>query len=271
MRKRIVVFFQIENLKDPIASVRQGAALSLASAAKTFPSHQDQMISLIKTGLSGIKDQPEESLRYGDLSTGPAEFGVAKRARDNDAELHENKQMYSCGSLAPKMGRGGGGGGCTDAKFRKPSEPWECADGCVHLLAELLTALCPPPKSGGRLSGPPKEEGPSSTLHPLLAEVACACQMRHYASHPSFLETTMRRLPDAAKCLDKRTFKLYLEEFVEPAFYCCDLGDEAAAGGGASGSGRLAAAAAEQCLRFLSSHLGPNILRGRIEQVRMIQ
>jgi hypothetical protein len=35
-------------------------------------------------------------------------------------------QMYSCGSLAPKMGRGGG---CMDHKFRKPSEPWELADG----------------------------------------------------------------------------------------------------------------------------------------------
>jgi hypothetical protein len=34
--------------------------------------------------------------------------------------------MYSCGSLAPKMGRGGG---CMDHKFRKPPEPWELTDG----------------------------------------------------------------------------------------------------------------------------------------------
>ena len=46
--------------------------------------------------------------------------------------------MYSCGSLAPKMGkRRGGGGGCSDSKFQKPAEPWEFADGCVHLHAEL--------------------------------------------------------------------------------------------------------------------------------------
>ena len=44
--------------------------------------------------------------------------------------------MYSCGSLAPKMGRRGGGG-CSDSKFQKPAEPWEFADGCVHLHAEL--------------------------------------------------------------------------------------------------------------------------------------
>lgn len=34
--------------------------------------------------------------------------------------------MYSCGSLAPKMGRGGG---CSDHKFKKDPEPWEFADG----------------------------------------------------------------------------------------------------------------------------------------------
>ena len=43
-------------------------------------------------------------------------------------------QMYSCGSLAPKMGRGGG---CMDHKFCKPSEPWELADGYV------VAVVCP--------------------------------------------------------------------------------------------------------------------------------
>ena len=43
--------------------------------------------------------------------------------------------MYSCGSLAPKMGKGGGG--CSDSKFQKKAEPWEFADGCAHLHAEL--------------------------------------------------------------------------------------------------------------------------------------
>ena len=40
-------------------------------------------------------------------------------------------QMYSCGSLAPKMGRGGGKdkGGCMHSTFRRPAEPWEKADG----------------------------------------------------------------------------------------------------------------------------------------------
>ena len=62
--------------------------------------------------------------------TGPATYGVVKKMRDNDMELHTDRQMYSCGSLAPKMGRGGrDAGGCMDHKFRKEPEPWELADG----------------------------------------------------------------------------------------------------------------------------------------------
>ena len=64
--------------------------------------------------------------------------------------------------------------------------------------------------------------------------------------------------------MDKRAFKAHLEDFVEPAFYCCNMATDESAG---IGSGRLAAAAAEQCLTFLAQYLGPNILRGRVEQV----
>ncbi len=52
------------NLKDPISSVRQGAALSLATVTKTFPERRlEATAALVKEGLKGIKDQPEESLR----------------------------------------------------------------------------------------------------------------------------------------------------------------------------------------------------------------
>ena len=156
--------------------------------------------------------------------------------------------MYSCGSLAPKMRRGGG---CSDAKFRKPSEPWELADGCVHLLAELLL------KSKDVVDG---DEDCKRALHPLLGDVAAACEHRHYTVHFSFLETVLRRLPDAARGLDdKRTFKRYVDEFLEPVFYALDAG-------GTGDRSPLCAAAAENCVRFLSEYLGPNILRGRVEQ-----
>ena len=53
--------------------------------------------------------------------------------RDNDPDIHTDQTMYSCGSLAPKMSKGG----CTDCRFRKDPEPWETADGSVLLLCEL--------------------------------------------------------------------------------------------------------------------------------------
>ena len=52
-------------------------------------------------------------------------------------------QMYSCGSLAPKMRRGG----CMDTHFQKPAEPWEKTEGSVlqqhhtHFVF-LCTDLC---------------------------------------------------------------------------------------------------------------------------------
>lgn len=35
-------------------------------------------------------------------------------------------QMYSCGSLAPKLKRKGG---CMDCGYQRPQEPWELSDG----------------------------------------------------------------------------------------------------------------------------------------------
>ncbi len=50
---------------------------------------------------------------------GPTTYGVAKRVRDNDPDLHENQTMYSCGSLAPRMSKGGGGGCSGGSNFKK--------------------------------------------------------------------------------------------------------------------------------------------------------
>ena len=44
-------------------------------------------------------------------------------------------QMYSCGSLAPKMRRGG----CMDTHFQKPAEPWEKTEGLVNPALETRT------------------------------------------------------------------------------------------------------------------------------------
>ncbi len=227
------------NLKDPISSVRQGAALSLAKTLKAYSYEyelKEELRSTIASALDAVEQQPVESHRYGDLSSDPANFGVVKKQRDNDPELHENQPMYSCGSLAPKMGRGGGGG-CGDCKFRKPSEPWEAADGCLYLMAELSSL-----------------QGCWEMISNLLPKAAAATRFKHYTMHYSFLETVMKVLPTIGEGLGKRIFKPHLEDFFDAIFYCL------------ASDNALASVAAEQCLIRLSKFLGPNILLGRVEQ-----
>uniref|UniRef100_A0A0B7AX84 Uncharacterized protein n=2 Tax=Arion vulgaris TaxID=1028688 RepID=A0A0B7AX84_9EUPU len=148
-------------------------------------------------------------------------------------DLHTNQTMYSCGSLAPKMGRGGG---CMDHKFRKPSEPWELADGCVNLLAELSHV-----------------PSASKQVNQLIPVMANACNTKSYTHYPNFMETVCKQLPNLANGLGKRPFKMYLELFIDCIFDALDSDVV------------LTSSAAAQCLIELSTFLGPGIVRGRIE------
>jgi len=226
-----------ENLQDNISSVRQGAALALANVVRAYNEEAlEVVLKKLQEGLEGLKNQPENSQKYSQLEKGPATYSVVKKMRDNDTELHTDKQMYSCGSLAPKMHRGKRDGGCMDHQFRKPSEPWELADGCVHLLSELAQI---------------SKFSPSVSKY--IPDVAKAAEMKHYTQHVHFLETVCKQLPNIAKGIGKKPFKTYLESFFDPIFYSlsCD--------------NALTSSAASQCLNQLSSLFGPNILKGRVE------
>ncbi|KAL8583744.1 hypothetical protein ACOMHN_000365 [Nucella lapillus] len=190
------------NLQDNIPSVRQGAAVALTNVVKAYgESSQETVLAKVSEGLRGLESQPATSEKYSGMDPSPATYSVAKQLRDNDMELHTDRQMYSCGSLAPKMGRGREGG-CMDHMFRKPSEPWELADGCVSLLAELSHIA-----------------SMSAAVTKLLPLVGKACTVRHYTHHLNFLGTVCKQLPNLAKGLGKRQFKTHLELFLEPIFY----------------------------------------------------
>ncbi len=147
-------------------------------------------------------------------------------------------QMYSCGSLAPKMGRGSKReGGCMDHKFRRPTEPWEVCDGCILLLSEL--------------SSVPSLSAAVGTILPSVAETT---RNQSYTQHIHLLETICKQLPIIAKNIGKRYFKPSLEAFLDPIFYAlsCD--------------NALTSSAASLCLIEIGKYLGPNILKGRVEQ-----
>ena len=91
----------------------QNSAKSLAKVYQEADMYRDDLFSkfseYLKENLMKAKDQPAKSEKNTGLSN-ETQFGVAKPI---DAD-HENKQMYSCGSLAPKLKRGGG---CMDHGF----------------------------------------------------------------------------------------------------------------------------------------------------------
>lgn len=82
------------NLEDPIPSVRQGAASSIANVVRAYGQEAlATVMEKITIGLKGVRNQPAESERYRDMEHGQASFGVVKRLRDNDLELHSDKQV----------------------------------------------------------------------------------------------------------------------------------------------------------------------------------
>ncbi|KAK2561519.1 hypothetical protein P5673_015491 [Acropora cervicornis] len=168
-----------ENLSDSIPSVRQGAAISLGNVVKAYgESALAVVMGKVREGLKSIEKQEATTEKYAGIEKGPATFGVIKRLRDNDMELHSNKQMYSCGSLAPKMRRGGG---CADHLFKRPAQPWEKADGCVDLVAEL--------------SSNAQTHKEVVSVIPLVAQVT---QHKHYTQHLHLMETVCSQKSDNA-------------------------------------------------------------------------
>ena len=222
------------NLSDPIPSVRQGAAIALANIADAYGDEATEMIfDTVKNGLALVETQKDNADRFHSLEKGPTTYGVAKRIRAEDESLHTNQQMYSCGSLAPKMNRGGG---CSNHSFKRDSQPWEMTDGCFYAVAELAKVKC--------------ALKPATNCLPLIAKAA---GFRHYNQHFHLLETLCCQLPLIAERIGKRTFKMYLELFLDSIFDALRSDNQ------------LTSTAAHDCLVKLADLLGHNIFRGRVE------
>jgi len=221
------------HLWDNIPSVRQNSAQSLSMAARAYGGEvAEQCWAALDELLPKALEQPSDSKRFGGMDN-ITQFGVAgaRRIRANDVDAHTNQQMFSCGSLAPKLRRGGG---CMDHGFKREQEPWEATDGALHLLAEL--ADLDPPRAASHL--------------PLVADLAGLQTFMHAFS---LQETVFRCLPRIARAVGKRAFKGHLEELLPPLFRALTCGHQ------------LAEHAAGACLGFVRDLIGPNILAGRLE------
>ena len=55
------------------------------------------VLGKVREGFEGLENQPATSEKYSGLDTSPATYSVAKQLRDNDMELHTDKQVMFCG------------------------------------------------------------------------------------------------------------------------------------------------------------------------------
>ena len=233
---RLMPLFYL-NLEDNIPSVRQGAAVEIARVVTAYSSLLlSDVLDMLSELLVSVSSQEECSEQFNNLSKKPTQFGVAMV----DDPAHTNQVMYSCGSLAPKMGRGGsapGAGGCSASHhFKRPSQPWEKTDGAVRLFMELSSLDVAQPN-----------------LLKLLPCISGATRKRDYEHHKHLFETIYKCLPVIFRRLTKIKVKQYITDFLDGLYH------------GLQSDMNLLRAASVECLQSLSLFLGPNILRGRIE------
>lgn len=220
----------VEQLTDQIWSVRQDAGVALADAMEAYGDEMlEFLLGVLKEKLPSAREQPsmtrEEYLK-----------------KQNDIESHTDSQLYSCGSLAPKMRKGGAGRiGCSSCGITRPKAPWEATDGCIYLIREILAK---------------RPDLPDEIVLPLMTELADVCRVKHFPQGDDLRTTLWRQLPSIASTLGKQRFKrLYLELFMDLLMQNLEENTASA----------LSKHAAGQCAEELAQLVGPSIFRGRLD------
>jgi hypothetical protein len=233
-RKEELFQLWIAHCSDNIASVREHSAMALMDAMDAY---EDEVVTLIKAELKenlmkAKNDQSEESQKNANLSN-TSTYGVAAPKEENKDELtHANQQLYSCGSLAPKLKRGGG---CMDHGFARNKEPWEHTDGCVYLIRELSRS---------------KKAALVANYLDSLSELAYVDHFKHSAH---LKENIFKSLIVIIQNLKKK-FRAFLELFLDSLFRNC------------KNENRNCAAAAEDCLKAMEQQCGENIFKAILEK-----
>mmetsp|Transcript_23801 Transcript_23801/g.34747 ORF Transcript_23801/g.34747 Transcript_23801/m.34747 type:complete len:844 (-) Transcript_23801:437-2968(-) len=239
-RPELPVLFSrwVEQITDQIWSVREDAAVALGDAIVAYPYILQDLLPKIKEFMPGAKNQPPQT-REEMLAT------------HNNPELHTNSQLYSCGSLAPKLGRGSQSprtvGGCSNCVMTREKAPWEATDGCIYMIRELCRATTTNTTLSPMLS--------DDVLLPLMEELLDVCRVRHFPQSDDLRATVWKQLPEIARGLGKQRFKrIYLDLCLD--LLMTNLGDTSAS--------QLSIHAAEQCCVQLAEFVGKGILRGRV-------
>ena len=131
------------HLSDNIWSVREDAAVAIGCVVKGRPEDAlPRALSQITELLPMAHSQPEldpaaKAADASRFSNQQVLFMLATTCSCPPPVLYLAPprlfQVFSCGSLAPKLRKGG----CSDCEVDRPKEPWEFTDGALYLVSEL--------------------------------------------------------------------------------------------------------------------------------------
>ena len=226
-----------EQLTDQIWSVRAGAAVALGDALQAFPGElTDKVRALITKLLPAARDQPAMTA---------AEY----KEHVNNTENHTDTQLYSCGSLAPKLRKGGAGRiGCSSCGINRPKAPWEATDGCLYLIREIVVLGASQENSIMAIS--------DDELMPLWEQMMDVCRVQHFPQSHELRATLWKLVPPMAQALGKVRFKRqYLSSTAELLFWNLDMSTASA----------LSKHAASECVEQLTQLIGRAMFRGRLD------
>lgn len=144
----------VRHLSDNIPSVRVNCAQAFVRACAAYSDDHPFMgfktaAKIAEEQMIGIESQREDIQENGAKDSNghntvvlDTQFGASTRLAGakhsgNSAHdrAHTDQVMYSCGSLAPKLRRGGG---CSDHGFVRPKEGWEMSEGGILVWRALL-------------------------------------------------------------------------------------------------------------------------------------
>jgi hypothetical protein len=237
----------IEHLTDQIWSVREDAAIALADAIRAYGKDVlNKLIPKIRELTPSARNQP-------------AQTREEMLARHNDPEAHTGSQMYSCGSLAPKLGRGSEvrkSGPCgSDCSMTRDKMPWEATDGCIYMIKELFKLSHDDDVNESEMTLTVGDD----VLRPLFEEMVDVCRVKHFPQGEDLRATLWRAVPEMATAAGKKRFKaFYLDS---PGFLDLLVSTLDDRNGETS---QLALHAASQCSQHLAALVGKGIFLGRI-------
>ncbi|GMI12834.1 hypothetical protein TrRE_jg10611 [Triparma retinervis] len=221
------------NLKDQIWSVRENAAWGMVQCLEKRPEKLESLILHFKKDVGSAKAEPKRTKK-----------DVEQQA--NDLERHRNQQLYSCGSLAPKLHKSANRvAGCSDCMITRPTRVWEISDGCAYLLLHMAA-----------------ERKVDDTEIVRMMELAVeSTRHEEYVEHESLKATILKVFNKIVETRDKKELKRhYCSFFIRYTVQWCG------AGGSGDGLGNLMMFEGERCMRAIKAMLGDAIFWGRVEE-----